>query len=700
MDASHATPASQGHRFAASTALVWGMLGASVCAFMVRFEPNLLEEGLIVHVAQRMVAGEHLYRDVVSFTGPLPFELLAALFRAFGEEIAVARGAVVLLHGLACASVYGVAARAGAGPLAHVAAAGMASAPVLLFPLFSLFFHTTLAFEFSVIAAYPALRACESDRWGWLAGILVACAALCKQTLGVALAAGLLAAVFACAPRNRRFRAPLQLAAGGVAVALVTLGAYALRGELQLLVHSIVVLPLSFDETFSTPYMNFWPPGVLAEDVVPNKALYFPSLYALTHGVFGDEPVWAVLLTQLLYALPFIALACPALARRRGPLPPAVWIHTAVLFALTTNLFPRSDWGHLVFALPPALAQIAMTWPARPGRVSRRRVRIAAGCSAALALGFVAATWAILARAREPQLGPHVPQNPVTGQVRGRSLSNAIAYLRQNLEPGDTIFVARSEPLIYFATDAHNPTPYSGVIPGMREEQERTILEALEDVRYVVMSDIDQDLYTWYREELPAVEAHLERFFRVPEDYPLARYNWISVLEPGPDRGATVIDLFDRSDQGHVWIRGRDGAERSVSEPLPRLATKLNRRPIAIPLGPRGGGIDFDLEIPENARFEAGIGITALVGEEDLFSQEERCQFSVAVSRGDAFETLGSVRLVKPGMRWKPFAVDLSAYAGEQITLRLALTPNKLLLDPEARALWGGPRITVSNPNE
>ena len=34
---------------------------------------------------------------------------------------------------------------------------------------------------------------------------------------------------------------------------------------------------------------------------------------------------------------------------------------------------------------------------------------------------------------------------------------------------------ARAEPLLYYATGAVNPTPYSGVIPGIREEQEQTI---------------------------------------------------------------------------------------------------------------------------------------------------------------------------------------------------------------------------------
>jgi hypothetical protein len=63
---------------------------------------------------------------------------------------------------------------------------------------------------------------------------------------------------------------------------------------------------------------------------------------------------------------------------------------------------------------------------------------------------------------------------------------HAIEYLREPTQPGDAIFVARAEPLIYFATDTRNPTPYGGVIPGMPEEQQRVITKALETTRFVV----------------------------------------------------------------------------------------------------------------------------------------------------------------------------------------------------------------------
>ena len=72
--------------------VTWALVATGICTWTSRLEPNLLEKGLILHLAQRIVGGEVLFLELASFTGPLPFDLLALLFRVFGEEIEVARG--------------------------------------------------------------------------------------------------------------------------------------------------------------------------------------------------------------------------------------------------------------------------------------------------------------------------------------------------------------------------------------------------------------------------------------------------------------------------------------------------------------------------------------------------------------------------------------------------------------------------------
>ena len=118
------------------TPIAWAGIATAIGAVAAPLDPNLLEEGIVLHTAERMLEGDHLYRDVIIHTAPLPYELLALLFRVFGAEIAVARAAVVLLQGLGTALLFAAVRRAAPAVLAHAAAAAVACAPQMLVPLF------------------------------------------------------------------------------------------------------------------------------------------------------------------------------------------------------------------------------------------------------------------------------------------------------------------------------------------------------------------------------------------------------------------------------------------------------------------------------------------------------------------------------------------------------------------------------------
>ena len=149
-------------RFGGWAPIGWALAAAAAGGLAAPLDPNLLEEGIVVHAAERMVAGEHLYRDVVLHTAPLPYELLALLFRVFGSEIAVARAAVVVFQALGTGLLFAALRRAGLGVLAHPAAAAVTVAPILLVPLFSSFFYTTLAVYLALTEIGPRLRAARS----------------------------------------------------------------------------------------------------------------------------------------------------------------------------------------------------------------------------------------------------------------------------------------------------------------------------------------------------------------------------------------------------------------------------------------------------------------------------------------------------------------------------------------------------------
>lgn len=697
--------------------LAWAAVAAGVGAWMAPLEPSFLEEGLMLHVAERLVGGEHLYRDVLAVTGPVPYELLAASFRIFGEDVAVARALVVLLQSIATLLVFDWARRTGVGALAHAAAAVMAVAPVLLFPLYTLFFYTTIAYPFCVFAGYAALRASEASGgereewlWGAASGVAIAVAALCKQTLGVALVPALLIVVAACAPPGQRVRRPLAVVVGGGAITLAVLAFYGARGELAMVIDALVVRPFSLGETYASPYMNLWPIGEFSDEVRANRLFYLPQLYNLYHpSVFttvGREMIW---LTQAVFALPLLALGVTGIRRCFTRLRAGVWIQAALLVALFSNLFPRADWGHLVVVLPGAMILLIFALSPRAAAGAMPRSRSSNGARAcALAIVGVFGVGAFLAGsalhslATEPNLGPRVSQRPVSVMTRNAGAARVVDFLSARVEPGEPIFVARSEPLLYFATGTTNPTPFGGVITGHQEEQEAILLPALESVRFVVMSDRDQPLYTYYSDEVPAVQALLERHFEVAPPFVGVddRETWIFVLQRGADRGETLVDFFDQRERGRYWVRSTKGREEPHAALPPRLAGHYNRRPLSFPLGLRGGGVDFDVTVPEAAVFQGDVGLRGMTSKDDFFTHPPKSQvhFAIRAEGASDFERLHTEGVLqgrdvlREGKFWTPVEIDLSPWAGQRVTLRMELeTP--YWIEPGTLSWVGSPRL-------
>jgi hypothetical protein len=674
------------------------MAGMSAAAWVRGLEPNLVEEGLVLHVAERLLRGEHLYRDVAFFTGPLPFELLAVMFRLFGSEIAVARGFMALLHGAASALAYLFARRSLAGPFAHGAAAVLAASPLLLFPLLTMFYYTPLALHLATFAAFAVLCGIASPAWAAAAGALAAAVALCKQTLGVTIALALLLALVAnSAPGTRRARA-LAFVSGGAAVAAITLLAFALAGSLRALLHWLVVVPLSIESEFNSPFINLWPLGVLAPEIIGNRILYLPSVWFLRSGVLTQVGPGMVLTAQVLYTLPFALPLATALARLAGPLPAGLWINAALLLALAGNLFPRADWGHLVYTLPPAGVQLFLL----AGRVpAARGVRrgVAAGVAAASVLALAVSGAGVglwLNRgAQPPSYGPRVPLRPLSLSTRSGAIPRVISYLRQRVRPGEPIFVARAEPLIYFATETTNPTPYTGVLTAFNEEQQHDILAALPKTRFVVMSDIDQPLMTYYSDVLPDVWDTLERYYRIAPYFPIAFDSWILVLERNGDRGPTAIDLI--REPGRAFVRDAPGRESYAVEPPARFPARLNRRTLGIRLGPYGGGRDWEIDVPAHARLQLDVGYSVMVSTHDMHLHPAGTRAVISLKSEGDYEVLHRQPIVlrpQATPEWTPIEVDLSRYAGRHVTLRIEIESDAPVGSADYSWL-GSPRIAL-----
>jgi hypothetical protein len=693
-------------RWTESGAGIWILIGGAVCAAMAPLEPNLLEEGLMLHVGERMLKGHHLYGDILLVTGPVPYALTALLFAVFGESVLVARAGVVALQALASGAVFAMARRAGVGPWAHAAAACFASGPVFFFPLLSTMFYTTIATSLAIVSAYLGLRAIRSAPWAVAAGVSVALTALSKQTVGAVLAVALVATVAALAAPGLRIRRAAEVSAGGALTALCTLVVFGALGDLGDFVSSMVARPEG--ETFSFPFINLWPPGHLTPSQFRDQFYYLPETAFLLREAkpFPKEDLSVavpyVLATQVLYLLPGFAIAATGIRRLFGPLRDGAWLHAVALIAVTVNLFPRSDAGHLVFVAPMALAHLFVLAPTVHTATWLPALRAAtAAVTLAIALGCWGVGSRLYALSHEPSYGPRVPLRTISPPKSGPAVPRVLNWLVGRITPGEAIFVARAEPLVYFATRTRNPTRFTGALQvwGVRKEQEEEILEALEEVRFVVMSDVDEPIYTFFRDELPAVQAHLERHYHMPAAFSGHRRedDWLVVLERGADRGEAAVDLFDASGTAEAWLRGPDGKQRPAPPPATTLPTRHNRRPLAIALGARGGGLDFRVVVPPGGRFQSDVGFRRIEG----WKQPSRLVFAVSVSDGGPFETVAEqpVRFKRGRIArtWRPLEADLARWAGRTITLRLEAKSARRL-KPGSFALWASPRVALPPP--
>jgi len=172
------------------------------------------------------------------------------------------------------------------------------------------------------------------------------------------------------------------------------------------------------------------------------------------------------------------------------------------------------------------------------------------------------------------------------------------------------------------------------------------------------------------------------------------------VLERGADRGATAVDLFAMRDEGRRFTLDGTGRESVPDGSAPELATRQNRRPLAVVLGEGGGGIDFDVDVPPGARFETAFGLQSIPGPSGNERHAGAVDLEILVRGADEdagapFERLASdpIRFANGmGAAWRTRRIDLSEHAGERVTLRLQAVPSAAA-KPGSLVWWGSPRL-------
>ncbi len=416
----------------------------------LRCEGFLLDEGILLEGAQRILQGQVLYRDFFGFYTPGSYYGLALLFRLFGDSVLTGRVALLLEGALMAALTYLLARRVTARWAALLAA--YAGAAITL-PFEFIILHNWDSTLLAYVTLYAAVWWLERPHWAsaGAVGLFAALTCLDEQSKGAGLVLGLLAAGLWLARRRewrRRFRAPQAWAAGaGFAVPVLATVAYFARQGAWRATVADVLWPLrhyNADNALSYGYMFF-------RADIPARGTWLTKAVAAL--VFS--PHLAILL------LPWIGLGVAAalwLGQRPGRPEGAARAYYAVVSCVMAGLLlsvlaTREDYSHVLFLTP--IFALALAWVmgrAAPGPVARAAAPV---IGVYVMLFFTLAAVPYWAKALWGY-----PQTMATahGRVRVAVREEALAYLRR-VPPG-AIYVYPYLPDYYYLSGRPNPTRF------------------------------------------------------------------------------------------------------------------------------------------------------------------------------------------------------------------------------------------------
>lgn len=479
--------------FAISFAYVWWIAGDLFSLGV--------DEGIYLEGGRRVAAGQVVYRDFFVLTGPLTFWTEGGLARWGGTDIPLLRLPMLLDVAFLAWAVYWLAAQFES----QWFAAGLA----LVFLAFESRPHLLVVkhrWDSAALATAAVLAAVAADRRGsrslWLlSGALGAAAAWATPSVAWVAVPLLLWAA-------RRGLAPaLAWLAGGAAVTAAAAGYLASNHALGPMIEALRWTAANYTQANSVPYGA---PGPLPDAARVAVSGWWHQAARLAASAFASLPA----------VLPAAALggwAWRLWKRREAAETRAIVPLLAVTLALVFSAWPRWSSLQLLFvaAIPFTLCGILLH---RWMDARRRPALYAAFLLLAALAGFqkIAAAF------------DYSGFSTRAGWMRGTPEDvEFLEPFERRIQPGDSLFVFPYLPVLYPLLDAHNPTRYLYLQPGMMTAGDER--EAIAEVeagrpRWVVMEELPREsiLEVWPRSEpsripMEAMHRYLRTHYREVE---------------------------------------------------------------------------------------------------------------------------------------------------------------------------------------
>jgi len=327
-------------RFRRPDPLIWLSCAAALVVYLLHgFDGRLTRDlGVYSYGGQQVAEGVPPYVAIVNRAGPLGHLIPGigvVVGRAIGADDVLAMRVLSMLLAIACIGLTYLLGR----DLFRSRLAGIAAAAAMLCTQGFITYATYGPREKTAMVLFVlcGLLAMLKQRWG-TTGFFIALATLTWQPVFLAAIAGAAVAAF-LGLRTGRFRALVRLAVGGLIPTVITVGAYAAIGELQVFLDDFLLINAQYTKQVS----------------LLDSPAY---LWQLMDDAYGWS-LW-VFIVGSLAQLVLTGIVISRRERRRGP-EGAALVGTGVMFVVGVlwSLKAFNGWPDAFFLLPGAALGIA-----------------------------------------------------------------------------------------------------------------------------------------------------------------------------------------------------------------------------------------------------------------------------------------------------------------------------------------------------
>ena len=448
---------------------------AYLCLFRhyTSLEPD---EGIVLQGAERILRGQLPYRDFFTFYTPGSFYLVAALFKTFGDSLALARISLAVSGAICSLITYLLSRRVcSRGVALFVALLATFAGAAYRFLVLHNWYSTLLC----CLTLYAAVRLLESHRdlWAFATGTFASLTVLFEQSKGaglyLGLAIGLLTLRFT---RRAALFSKSEIASGisgGAWPILATFAYFAVHRGLGLMLQSWIWPLGHYSQANHVPYgFQNW------SDAAINAIFYTGPLWIRIVKVLTISP------GLLVPVLPLVAvglLVYWVACRTARPHDEArakyyVLVCSVLSGLLVSVVIGRADVIHFMYLTPlwfVALAWVLGSTDLRSQTLIHLRPLI---------FGFSIVVFGLFGLALLLSRTGNVTQMETRrGLVTFGSKDTVIEYVRAHVKPGQEMLVYPYLPLYNYLTATLSPSRYDYFQPGMNTSvQASQIIAALE----------------------------------------------------------------------------------------------------------------------------------------------------------------------------------------------------------------------------